>query len=140
MNKKAVTFLLIEDDDVDAMTIERAFKKLDIRNKLIRAWDGVEALEILENGMVPSPFIILLDLQMPRMRGLEFLGNIRRNPKYANSVVFVLTTSKAEEDMLLSYKHNIAGYFIKSATGDDFIDIANLLDSYCKVGHFPSNQ
>jgi len=139
MNKQEVTILLVEDDDVDAMTIERAFNKLRIGNTLIRACDGLAALEMLDNKEIPSPFIILLDIQMPRMNGLEFLESIRNNPQHASSVVFVLTTSKSDEDMTASYKHNIAGYFLKSAAGDEFLKIVNLLDGYWKVVQFPSN-
>lgn len=140
MSKNEVTLLLVEDDDVDAMTIERAFKKLKIGNDLVRACDGLEALEILNAGGVSSPYIILLDLQMPRMNGLEFLEAIRNNPKYASSVVFVLTTSKADEDMISSYKKNIAGYFLKSAAGDEFLEIVHLLHGYWKIVHFPTNE
>jgi CheY-like chemotaxis protein len=140
MNKKDVTLLLIEDDDVDAMTIERAFNKLKIGNDLVRACDGIEALEMLDNGHVPSPFIILLDIQMPRMNGLEFLEEIRKHPKYASSIIFVLTTSEADEDMISSYEHNVAGYFLKSAAGDGFLDIVHLLNGYWKVVHFPSQE
>jgi len=140
MSKKEVTLLLVEDDDVDAMTIERAFKKLKIGNDLVRACDGLEALDILENGKVTMPFIILLDLQMPRMNGLEFLAALRQHPKFGGSIVFVLTTSKADEDMISSYKHNIAGYFLKSSAGDEFLDIVNLLDGYWKVVHFPGSE
>lgn len=140
MNKKEVTLLLVEDDDVDAMTIERAFNKLKIGNTMVRACDGLEALEILDAAEVPSPFIILLDLQMPRMNGLEFLAALRKHPKHSSSIVFVLTTSKADEDMISSYKHNIAGYFLKSAAGDEFLDIVNLIGGYWKVVHFPSSE
>ena len=138
MNKTEVTFLLVEDDDVDAITLERTFKKLKIANTLVRACDGLEALEILKAGSISSPFIILLDLQMPRMNGLEFLETIRKDPKYASSIVVVLTTSKADEDMISSYKYNIAGYFLKSATAE-FLDVVTLLDAYWKVVHFPSS-
>jgi CheY-like chemotaxis protein len=85
---------------------------------------------MLENGAVPSPFIILLDLQMPKKNGLEFLETIRKPPKYASSIVFILTTSKTDEDM-------IAGYFLKSSAGDGFLDIVHLLQGYWKVVHFP---
>lgn len=140
MNKNEVTLLLVEDDDVDAMTIDRAFKKLKIGNDIVRACDGIEAFEILNAGVVPSPFIILLDLQMPRMNGLEFLETLRKDPKHASSTVFVLTTSKADEDMISSYKHNVAGYFLKNTAGYGFLDIVNLLDGYWKIVHFPSNK
>jgi CheY-like chemotaxis protein len=139
MDNKEVTILLVEDDDVDAMTIERAFKKLRIGNTIVRACDGLEAFDILNDAGIASPFIILLDLQMPRMNGLEFLEGLRKDPKHASSIVFVLTTSKADEDMISSYKHNVAGYFLKNSAGDEFLDIVNVLDGYWKIVHFPPN-
>jgi CheY-like chemotaxis protein len=139
MDNKEVTILLVEDDDVDAMTIKRAFKKLRIGNTIVRACDGLEAFEILNDAVITTPFIILLDLQMPRMNGLEFLESLRKDPKHASCIVFVLTTSKADEDMLSSYKHNVAGYFLKNSAGDEFLDIVNVLDGYWKIVHFPPN-
>lgn len=134
---KEVTLLLVEDDDVDAMTIERSFKTNRIANPIIRAYDGREALEMLRNNQVNNPYVILLDLQMPRMNGIEFLEALRADKELAHSVVFVLTTSKAEEDMIAGYENNIAGYFLKDQSGDNFIDLVNVLDSYWKVVHFP---
>ena len=139
MDNKEVTILLVEDDDVDAMTIERAFKKLRVGNTIVRACDGLEAFELLNDSVLASPFIILLDFQMPRMNGLEFLEALRKDPKHASSIVFVLTTSKADEDMISSYKHNVAGYFLKNSAGDEFLDIVNVLDGYWKIVHFPPN-
>ena len=139
MDNKEVTILLVEDDDVDAMTIDRAFKKLRVGNTIVRACDGLEAFELLNDSVLASPFIILLDLQMPRMNGLEFLEALRKDPKHASSIVFVLTTSKADEDMISSYKHNVAGYFLKNSAGDEFLDIVNVLDGYWKIVHFPPN-
>lgn len=138
-NKKEVTLLLVEDDDIDAMSITRAFKKMYIGNDIVRANDGLEALELLRNGSVPAPYIILLDLQMPRMNGLEFLEAIRQDPNLAQSTVFVLTTSKSDEDISASYKKNIAGYFIKEQVGEGFLDIVNMLKGYWKIVHFPES-
>lgn len=137
--QKEVTLLLIEDDDIDAMSITRAFKKMYISNKIIRANDGLEGLELLRSGAVPSPYIILLDLQMPRLNGIEFLEEIREDTKLAQSTVFVLTTSKSDEDITASYKKNIAGYFIKEQVGEGFLDIVKMLKGYWKIVHFPEN-
>lgn len=139
-NKKEVTLLLIEDDDIDAMSITRAFKKMHIGNDIMRACDGQEGLELLRSGAVPSPFIILLDLQMPRLNGLEFLDEIRQDPQLDKSIVFVLTTSKSDEDITASYKKHIAGYFVKEKVGDGFLDIINVLKGYWKIVLFPDDS
>jgi len=131
--QKEVTLLLIEDDDVDAMSITRAFKKLCLGNTIIRATDGLHGLELLRSGAVPSPYIILLDLQMPRLNGLEFLEKIRQDPQLDKSIVFVLTTSKSDKDITASYQKNIAGYFIKDQVGDGFLDIVKVLKGYWKI-------
>ena len=132
-----VTLLLVEDDDVDAMTIQRSFKANRIGNPIIRAYDGLAALDMLRNGEIPSPYVILLDIQMPRMNGLEFLEKIRADEALKHSVVFVLTTSKAEEDITAGYPQHIAGYFVKTESGGNFIDLVNVLESYWKRVHFP---
>lgn len=136
-NPKDVTLLLVEDDDIDAMTIERGFLKQRIANPIVRAYDGIEALELLRSNKVSRPLIILLDLQMPRMGGIEFLKQLRADEALSDLVVFVLTTSKSEEDMLSSYKQHIAGYFIKGDSGEKFLDIVNVLDSYWKIVQLP---
>lgn len=141
VESKEVTLFLIEDDDVDATNIERSFIKKKINNQLVRACDGIEALEMLRSGAVPSPYIILLDLRMPRMDGLEFLKHLRADEALSKTVVFVLTTSMDEEDIAASYKEHIAGYFVKDETGDRFLNIVDLLDGYWKVVHLPiSNE
>lgn len=134
---EAVTLLLVEDDDVDAMSIERGFRKQRIANEIVRARDGIEALEFLRNDVVEAPYIILLDLQMPRMNGLEFLEQLRNDPVLFNSVVFVLTTSPAEEDITASYRQYIAGYFVKDGAGDGFLDVVGMLNGYWKIVHLP---
>lgn len=97
------TFLLVEDDEIDVMSVQRAMKREGIANPLVVARDGVEALEILRGDdpvrSVPSQVIILLDLNMPRMNGHEFLRSLRDDPNLAPMVVFVLTSSKLEADI-----------------------------------------
>lgn len=137
---REVTLFLIEDDDVDATNIERSFIKKRINNPIVRARDGVEALELMRSDSVPAPYIVLLDLKMPRMDGLEFLRHIRSDDKLNETVVFVLTTSLDEEDIAASYKEHIAGYFVKDETGDKFLNIVELLDGYWKVVHLPAEK
>lgn len=132
-----VTLFLIEDDDIDAMTIERSFIKQRIANPIVRAYDGVEALELLRNNKVPRPMVILLDLQMPRMGGIEFLKELRADEALSDLVVFVLTTSQSETDMEQSYHQHIAGYFTKGEVGEKLLGVVNTLDNYWKIVHLP---
>ena len=136
-NPTDITLFLIEDDDIDAMSIQREFKRRHISSPIIRAKDGVEAFELLALGKIKRPFVILLDLQMPRMNGLEFLTTLRKDSDYKNSVVFVLTTSQDEKDIFNSYQSNIAGYFIKDEIDDDLISIVDIFDAYRKVVYLP---
>jgi len=132
-----LTILMIEDDDVDAKGMERSFKKRRIANPIVRAKDGLEALEFLENGKIPSPYIILLDLQMPRMNGLEFLTSIRNHELLKSSVVFVLTTSHAEEDITAAFNQQIAGYFVKDEVGANFCEMLDMLEGYWRIAYLP---
>lgn len=136
-----VSVLLVDDDDVDVMAVKRAFRKAKIANPLYVARDGVEGLAMLRgqegHETVPRPYIIILDLNMPRMDGFEFLGELRKDPKHHNAVVFVLTTSQADEDRAASYDMNVAGYIVKSDVGEGFLSVTNLLDSYWRVVLLP---
>jgi len=135
---KDVTVLLIEDDDVDVMAIKRSFDKARVGNTIMRAKNGLEALEILTNNKISPPYIILLDLNMPRMNGLEFLAELRSNPEISDSIVFVLTTSDKDEDIVSSYKMNIAGYFLKNEAGEGFSNVIAMLEGYWKIAVLPS--
>ena len=135
-----VTVLLVEDDDVDAERVERAFRKSGIPHPIRRARDGIEALEILRGETdepLVRPYIVLLDLKMPRMGGLQFLGCLREDPAIADAVVFVLTTSRNESDRCRAYLCNVAGYIVKSRTSGDFVDVASMLDLYWRVVDLP---
>ena len=134
-NANEITLLLVEDDDIDAMTIQRSFKKQNITNPVVRVYDGIEALTLLKNDEVAQPLVIILDLQMPRMGGIEFLKALRADPKLSKLVVFVLTTSKAKSDILSSYGEHIAGYFVKGQTGDKFSGLVSMLENYFEIVH-----
>lgn len=136
MNKK-INILLVEDDDVDAMLVTKALEKQKITNPVVRAVDGISAFERLRDGSVDEPYLILLDLNMPRMGGLEFLEKIREDPKLKKTIVFVFTTSNDEKDRWSAYDHNIAGYILKDGIGSDFVEAIKLLDSYRRVIEFP---
>ena len=136
--EKNVTVLVVEDDEVDIMGIRRAFKDSNLINPIVVAPDGHEALAMLRDGTtIAKPYIVLLDLNMPRMSGLEFLEEARRDPKLKESVVFILTTSNAPDDKKTAYAHNIAGYIVKNGTTGGFIDAASLLNHYARVCELP---
>jgi len=133
--------LLVEDDDGDAKTMERAFRCAKIANPLRRAIDGVHALEILrgENGeaRLAKPYLLLVDLNMPRMNGIQLLEELRRDPELKHSIAFVLTTSKREEDKLAAYDLNIAGYILKQTADEDIINLVDLIGCYWRIVEMP---
>jgi CheY-like chemotaxis protein len=141
MPHSAVNVLLVEDDDVDTESMQRAFAKFHLANPLTVAIDGYDALDILRgdggNESLPQPYIIILDLQMPRMNGLEFLHALRQDSKLKSSVVFVLTTSDNEEDMLAAYGEQAAGYFLKKNAGQEFSVLPGLIQNYCQMVAWP---
>ena len=141
-NMSSVNILLVEDDEIDVKTLTRAFKELKIANPIYRARDGIEALEILrttdEAAQIPQPFIVILDLNMPRMGGIEFLETIRKDPLLLRTVVFVMTTSAAEEDRIRAYNHNVAGYILKQNPGHTFLEAISMLELYWRVVELPN--
>ena len=141
VSRNEVTILLVDDDDVDVESIRRALKKAKIANPVVVAHDGVDALDALRGTggreRVASPYVVLLDLNMPRMSGLEFLDEIREDTALRRAVVFVLTTSNAERDRAAAYDRLIAGYMVKSRVGQDFLDLLSMLGAYWKVVELP---
>lgn len=141
MEVNGVTLLLIEDDQVDAEAIQRAFRRQLIANPFVIVRDGVEALAALRGAPgaphVPRPFIILLDINMPRMNGIEFLRELRADPDLQRSIVFVLTTSEREEDKLDAYNGHVAGYIVKNRAGEDFLRVVQMLRAFWRIIEFP---
>jgi CheY-like chemotaxis protein len=133
--------LHVEDDDLCIMGLARAFKKAAIANPVRFAHDGIDALDMLRgtNGRMrlPRPFLILLDLSMPRMDGIEFLQELRKDEELRSSIVFVMTTSNSKDDKGKAYDLGIAGYLLKT-NADLFQDTTALLASYWRVVQFPS--
>jgi CheY-like chemotaxis protein len=132
---KPVTILLVEDDEVDVKALRWAFDKLKIANPVAVAHDGVEALELLKT--LPRPFLIITDINMPRMNGIEFLRHVRASKDYRDSIVFVLTTSNDEQDKIDAYNLNVAGYMLKSDMGTSFTRAIALVENYWKIVEFP---
>jgi len=141
---ETVTILLVDDDQVDRKAIRRAFQTLKIANPIVEVADGDEALQRLRgtdgHEKVAFPCLMLLDLNMPRMGGIELLTVLRSDPELHRMIVFVMTTSAAEEDMLQAYDHNVAGYVVKQRIGQDFLGAIAMLEAYWKVVQFPSRS
>jgi CheY-like chemotaxis protein len=138
---KPIQLLLIEDDEVDAETIERACRRLKVNCEIIRFRDGREALDALHGsfgaGLLARPYLIVLDLNLPRLDGITFLDDLRADPIWRRSIVFVLTTSTREEDTAAAYDRRVAGYLIKEQLGPDYTALCELLDVYEKSVQFP---
>jgi CheY-like chemotaxis protein len=136
MESFMLNILLVEDDEVDVMTVQRAFKKGNISNHLYLAGNGIEALTILRGkpgdaaSMPTDRRIILLDLNMPKMNGLEFLQELRADSTIRHIPVVVLTTSNEEQDRIQAYNLNVAGYILKPITFANFVDLMVTLNKY----------
>jgi CheY-like chemotaxis protein len=136
--EKALNILLVEDDQVDVMNVQRAFDRNRIANPLYVAGDGIEALEMLKAGKVPRERrIILLDLNMPRMNGIEFLRALRADPDLMLTPVVVLTTSDDERDKINAYNLNVAGYLLKPVTFINFVEVMAALNKYWTLVELP---
>nr|WP_184174321.1 response regulator [Rhabdobacter roseus] len=138
-NLVPMTILLVEDDEVDIMNVKRAFKKNNISNPLVVAHNGLEALEVLRNDLpdAPKPKIVLLDLNMPKMGGIEFLKEIRKDANLSSLSVFVMTTSNEDSDKVEAFNLNVAGYILKPLSLDRFIAAVSTLNSYWTLCEFP---
>jgi CheY-like chemotaxis protein len=138
MSEQMLNILLVEDDDVDVMNVRRAFKKNNIRNPLWVAGNGVEALRILREGDIPQERrLVLLDLNMPRMNGIEFLRELRADEKLRLTPVVVLTTSGDERDRVDAYNLNVAGYILKPVTFANFVEAMATLNKYWTLVEYP---
>ncbi len=142
MIDKIVNILLVEDDEVDVMNVQRAFKKNNILNPLTIAYNGVDALDKLRGTnnaqkITPVPRIILLDINMPKMNGLEFLKELRKDPVLHNISVFVMTTSNDDKDRFEAYNYNVAGYVIKPITFENFVAAVSILNNFWQLCEQP---
>lgn len=132
--------LLIEDDLIDAKTVQRAMKDLHITNQLDIVGNGEEGLKYLNNKINELPGIILLDLNMPKMNGLEFLEVIKTDDKLKMIPVVVLTTSREEQDKIYSFKNHVAGYMIKPVDYIQFVETIRAIDLYWTLSEIPDGE
>lgn len=138
MPQRLVQVLLVEDDEVDVMNVKRAFEKNNILNPLYVAGNGLEALSMLRDGRVPPERrLVLLDLNMPGMGGIEFLRELRADPALRATPVVVLTTSGDEKDRINAYDFHVAGYLRKPVEFADFAELMAALNKYWTLVDMP---
>jgi CheY-like chemotaxis protein len=140
MIDKIANILLVEDDYLDTMIVERTLRKMNVIHRLFIARNGQEALDMLRGKGVekikPLPSIIMLDINMPKMNGIEFLSELRTDEEFKDIKVFIMTTSDQESDRIASQDLGVSGYILKpmnltnSSSSKDsfnlFIDLMNL--------------
>jgi CheY-like chemotaxis protein len=129
--------LLVEDDTVDARTVKRALDDLGAATPLIHLTNGEEALRYLRNDQNERPCIILLDLNMPRMNGIEFLRAIKDEENLKTIPVIVLTTSREGRDVLDTFDLSVAGYVVKPVDYKRFVDTIRTIDRYWSLSQLP---
>ncbi|MFQ3617856.1 MAG: response regulator [Cyanobacteriota bacterium] len=143
VQERVINILLVEDDEVDVMNVRRAFKKNNITNPLYVATNGIEALSMLRNEggnpaiVPPTRRLILLDLNMPKMSGIEFLHELRTDPELRKTPVIVLTTSNQDKDRVEAYNLNVAGYILKPVTFTNFAETMATLNRYWMLCELP---
>ena len=130
------TILVVEDDEVDVMTIKRAMKEIHVTNPVEVRWNGEEALDYLQ-GERELPGIVLLDLNMPRMNGMEFLQQVRSDERLKRIPVVVLTTSREEQDRFSSFNLGVAGYMIKPVDYLQFVEVIRAINLYWTLSELP---
>jgi len=131
--------LLIEDDDVDVMTVKRAIRDLKVTNQLVSIGDGEEAIEYLRTESTTKPCIILLDLNMPKMDGAEFLKIVKADKALKKIPIVILTTSNSDRDVIESFERGAAGYMVKSVDYEKFVETIRAIDQYWTLSKLPSN-
>jgi CheY-like chemotaxis protein len=143
MLENVINILLVEDDEVDVMNVRRAFKKINITNPVYVATNGIEALSMLRSSNNEPPQVptarrlILLDLNMPKMGGIEFLVELRSDPELKATPVVVMTTSNQDQDRVEAYNLNVAGYILKPVTFTSFVELMATLNNYWTLCEMP---
>jgi CheY-like chemotaxis protein len=130
---RTIRILLVEDDAVDVMNVQRAFRKRNITSPLYIAGNGLEAISMLRSTppqISTERLIILLDLNMPAMNGIEFLQELRSDPNLKSIPVIVLTTSNQDEDLAEAYRLQVAGYLLKPVSFSDFVELMDIMNQY----------
>ena len=129
--------LLVEDDQVDVMTVKRALKEIHVTNQIVNLENGEEALKYLRDPDSVKPCIILLDLNMPIMNGIEFLQIAKHDIRLKRIPVVVLTTSEEQQDKVNSFDLGVAGYMAKPVDYQQFVEIMRSIDAYWTISEMP---
>jgi CheY-like chemotaxis protein len=138
---RTLNLVLVEDDDIDVMNVRRALERAHVTNPLFVAHNGLEALALLRSDQVPSDRrLVLLDLNMPKMNGIEFLRELRKDPALKATPVVVLTTSDDDRDKIQAYDLNVAGYLLKPVTFVNFVDVMAALNKYWALVEMPDSS
>ena len=138
--QKLKPILLVEDDSVDAMTVKRAMQDLQVNHSVIHSIDGEEALKYLTRPDTEKPFVILLDLNMPKMNGIELLKVMKIHPELKTIPVIVLTTSKEQRDILDSFELGASGYMVKPVDYSKFVEILSRIMLYWSSNELPKQE
>lgn len=133
-----IPILLVEDDQVDVMTVNRALKEIHVTNPVVNVENGEEALKYLRNPDNVQPCIILLDLNMPIMNGIEFLEVAKHDAQLRGIPVIVLTTSEEQQDKVHSFDLGVAGYMAKPVDYRQFVEVMRSIDAYWTISEMPS--
>jgi CheY-like chemotaxis protein len=136
-NVRRLDILLVDDDEVDIMNVQRSFRKQGFSHQLHITRDGLEALDFLRQDGQVKPHVILLDINMPRMGGLEFLRELRSDPELGHVTVFMMSTSSNPKDKHLAYGYNVAGYIVKPLSSEDFSHSLGKLVRFFDICEFP---
>ena len=139
MDDRLINIVLVEDDEVDVMTVKRAFAKNNISNPLYVAHNGIEALDMLRKAdPIPAQRrLILLDVNMPKMNGIELLRELRADPALQQACVVMMTTSNEERDRIEAFKLNVAGYLLKPVTFQQFAEVMSTINKYWALMEMP---
>jgi CheY-like chemotaxis protein len=136
--ERTLNLVLVEDDEIDVMNVRRALERAHVANPLFVAHNGLEGLQLLRSNTVPNDRrLVLLDLNMPKMNGIEFLRELRKDPALRSTPVVVLTTSDDDRDKVQAYDLNVAGYLLKPVTFVNFVDVMAALNKYWALVELP---
>ena len=130
--------LLLEDDEIDVAAIKRALKELRIKNPLVVCENGIKGLEWLRDNLRTPPSVILSDIDMPGMNGLEFLDKVKHDPDLQKLPVVILSTFSEESDRAKAFKLGVAGYMVKPIDADKYLSILKTITAYWHSSELPS--